>query len=646
MHNGINPLGECYTQPYISEGDTPAFLHALQNGLRADEDPTYGGWGGCFYKVAGFERVYRDTGFGQLREWVEPAMHDFQARLQWCVTANYAAANHKPVITVPMGLDREVQSGDTVWLEAQVEDPDPVDVEALWLAKGDMWQQKGITKQMVQANPQKYHIPWRSGWVQYPAGSYKDYIDLHMGSEREAKAWFVAPEVHEAKTIHIILEAYDMTVPRLTSYARFIVTVLPKQPVRQRVLVSTDIGGTDPDDNQSMTHLLMYANEFDLEGLVSSPSFGSGSANEILRMIDLYEADLPALQRGLTRTFGTTHGCYPMPQQLRRITKQGRRGSAPWCGYAEPTEGSQWIVSCARQVCDRPLWVLVWGALEDVAQALHDAPDIAPNIRIYWIGGPNKKWGCNAYNYIVEHFPDVWFIENNATYRGFIGSAKDESTYQAAYWRTFMKGAGAMGDDFVNYYQGVVKMGDTPSLLYLMNGDANSPMQDHWGGRFEPVGELYKYVVDGSLEQTDTVPVYSLMEWRIAGPRLSLPHDSACFVLHIDRQDWQGYYLGDGVYAVRYAPKAPATLAYSITSSLPGFPQHEGTFTVGSKWQGAATYSNHSGHLSRRVCAVGKSWFSDVQDYSLPWQGAATVARHREAVLKDWAVRFGWLAAE
>ena len=29
-------------------------------------------------------------------------------------------------------------------------------------------------------------------------------------------------------------------------------------PVKPRILISTDIGGTDPDDNQSMTHLLIY----------------------------------------------------------------------------------------------------------------------------------------------------------------------------------------------------------------------------------------------------------------------------------------------------------------------------------------------------------------------------------------------------
>ncbi len=51
---------------------------------------------------------------------------------------------------------------------------------------------------------------------------------------------------------------------------------------RHRVIVSTDIGGTDPDDFQSMVHLLAYADCFDVEGLVSSP-FGPGRKEHILR---------------------------------------------------------------------------------------------------------------------------------------------------------------------------------------------------------------------------------------------------------------------------------------------------------------------------------------------------------------------------
>ena len=57
---------------------------------------------------------------------------------------------------------------------------------------------------------------------------------------------------------------------------------------KPRIIVSTDIGGTDPDDNQSMIHLMMYSDLFDIEGLISSP-FGKGRKNDLLNMIDLYQ---------------------------------------------------------------------------------------------------------------------------------------------------------------------------------------------------------------------------------------------------------------------------------------------------------------------------------------------------------------------
>ena len=53
-----------------------------------------------------------------------------------------------------------------------------------------------------------------------------------------------------------------------------------------RVIVSTDIGGTDPDDFQSMVHLLVYADVLDIEGLISSP-YGDGRSRAILDVIDL-----------------------------------------------------------------------------------------------------------------------------------------------------------------------------------------------------------------------------------------------------------------------------------------------------------------------------------------------------------------------
>jgi len=148
-----------------------------------------------------------------------------------------------------------------------------------------------------------------------------------------------------------------------------------QKPVAEkpRILITTDIGGTDPDDNQSMMHYLLYSNEFDCEGLVSSPSYGLGDKSEILRMIDLYEQDLPKLKQHSSQA-KTPGAFYPSPEYLRSITKQERRGLAPLAGYLTPTEGSEWIARCASRESDRPLYVLVWGGLEDLAQAIHDAP--------------------------------------------------------------------------------------------------------------------------------------------------------------------------------------------------------------------------------------------------------------------------------
>jgi hypothetical protein len=48
--------------------------------------------------------------------------------------------------------------------------------------------------------------------------------------------------------------------------------------------------------------------------------------------------------------------------------------------------------------------MLAWGNISDVAQALHDDPGIKSKLRVYWIGGPNKKWGPAAFDYIArEH---------------------------------------------------------------------------------------------------------------------------------------------------------------------------------------------------------------------------------------------------
>ena len=400
---------------------------------------------------------------------------------------------------------------------------------------------------------------------------------------------------------------------------------------KPRILVSTDIGGTDPDDNQSVTHMLMYSDLFEIEGIVSSPSYGEGSKEEILRMIDLYESDYDALSRH--------NADLARPEDLRGICKQGRRGRVPLKGYDTPTEGSEWIVECARREDSRPLWVLVWGTLDDVAQALHDAPDIKKNIRVHWIGGPNKKWGVNAYAYIAAEHPDLWMIENNATYRGIITDSDETGVMDTGYYDYAVSGGGNLGADFKNYYGGTVKMGDTPSLLYMMDGDPENPEKDCWGGRFARFGRSTRYVYDRQLTAKDTVVTYSIIEMWLDGPVKDIPIGTPCLTFTADKQEWDGYYMGGGRYMARYSPKAPAVLHYTITSDIEELCR-EGDFTVATGWPDEPQDSDY---------VLGGNWYTDCPDANLymgKWQGAGTQLRWRKDILEDWAARWRWLRDE
>jgi len=145
---------------------------------------------------------------------------------------------------------------------------------------------------------------------------------------------------------------------------------------RYRVIISTDIGGGDEDDIQSMVHYLVYSDLFDTEGIISSPPH-KGRKKDILKVIDQYEKDYPNLK--------THSDKYPPPDYLRSISKQGAINPAPEKGYRSPTEGSKWIIRCAKKKDSRPLYVLVWRTITDVAQALHDDPSIKEKIRVYII---------------------------------------------------------------------------------------------------------------------------------------------------------------------------------------------------------------------------------------------------------------------
>lgn len=227
LHNGHGPLGPHYVQDYISEGDSPSFFHFIANGLRSYESPSWGGWGGAFYKTDLAPNTYVDAQKGDYTRWTEYVNRDFQARLTWCVTPTYEGANHRPVVNILEGDEITVHSGETVTLNAEVSDKDPVDLESLWDSRKELFEGMGMTKETFMENSagSRRFSPGKTWWVMKDASTYKGTIFIkHM---QAGSISFVAPKVKNKETVHIICESTDMHTPPLTGFDRVVVNILP-----------------------------------------------------------------------------------------------------------------------------------------------------------------------------------------------------------------------------------------------------------------------------------------------------------------------------------------------------------------------------------------------------------------------------------
>lgn len=213
---------------FRSEGDSPAFMHFINTGLRSTESPSFGGWAGRYIKVrentwldpvpeSGYQypegRWFTGTGWGRkyMREtypknqdlmykyfdpivrWADDFQNDFASRADWCVKS-YKEANHPPVVKLSHELDRKAKPGSKIQLSAKgTTDPD-----------GD-----------------KLNYSW---WQYEEADTYKGAVTIENATQQVA--WFTVPkDVVRGEAIHIICEVKDNGSPQLTRYQRVIVKV-------------------------------------------------------------------------------------------------------------------------------------------------------------------------------------------------------------------------------------------------------------------------------------------------------------------------------------------------------------------------------------------------------------------------------------
>ena len=212
---------------FRSEGDSPAYFHVIPAGLRNQEHPHWGGWGGRYVRIRentwldpvpekGYKypegRWYTSNAWGRTRMkkeipndslliaylkptwyWIADLQNDFAARADWCVKS-YEEANHHPVVSLNTPLDIVAKPGQLVTLDASASaDPDGDELTFKW-------------------------------WQYAEACTYKGRVSIT--NENQSTASFKVPlNAKKGQTLHIICEVSDDGTPSLKHYQRVVVIV-------------------------------------------------------------------------------------------------------------------------------------------------------------------------------------------------------------------------------------------------------------------------------------------------------------------------------------------------------------------------------------------------------------------------------------
>lgn len=128
-------LGKQYPKTvFIMEGDTPAFLGLIPNGLNMPERPDYGGWSGRYRQavspentpiwsgdadsVLGNDGKKHHSPQASLWRWRPDFQYDFAARMEWTVTDSFEEGSHPPVVNLKQSRYQAIRVGQTVTIDA------------------------------------------------------------------------------------------------------------------------------------------------------------------------------------------------------------------------------------------------------------------------------------------------------------------------------------------------------------------------------------------------------------------------------------------------------------------------------------------------------------------------------------------------
>jgi hypothetical protein len=301
------------------------------------------------------------------------------------------------------------------------------------------------------------------------------------------------------------LDSYSVREDALRSRASLVESFQGKP----RLFVLSDIGN-EPDDQMSLTRLLLYSNEVDIEGLVATTSCWQRDkvSPEIMQRV--------LANYGKIRSNLLKHAeGFPPLGYLSGLVKPGQPeyGMAA-VGSDKMSAGARLLIEAADRNDPRPLYISIWGGANTLAQALwyvranrspEEVAAFVAKLRIYSIADQD-----DAGSWMRREFRELFYIVSpssqdgeeysSATWTGISGDrfyrnapGADFTTVSNMWLDEHVRSKGFLGETYPFYI--FIMEGDTPAFFSLLNNGLASyrnPGWGGWGGRYifrQPSGE-------------------------------------------------------------------------------------------------------------------------------------------------------------
>lgn len=265
---------------------------------------------------------------------------------------------------------------------------------------------------------------------------------------------------------------------------------------KPRVFVLTDIEN-EPDDAMSMVRFLVYANQFDIEGLAATTSIHQQKKVAPQRIREIVEA-----YGKVRENLGKHESGFPTLEFVRSLITEGLPDyGMNAVGESKDSPASELLIKAVDRNDSRPLWVPVWGGPNVLAQALwkvrktrskEELYKFVAKLRVYTISDQDDSGP-----WIRKEFPDLFYIVSpgfndggayhHATWSGISGDnfhgrfvGADFTTVTNEWLDKNIRKKGLLGAEYPRWEY--LMEGDTPSFLNLISNGLSNPEHPDWGG--------------------------------------------------------------------------------------------------------------------------------------------------------------------